>query len=84
MVGYKEWWVGYKEWLVGYKEWSVGYKKWLVIRRGGEGQTRPLFECDDQSAMAALMVAEQNSFKRHVYLEQSYYLHGYWVILTDK
>ncbi|KAJ3683054.1 hypothetical protein LUZ60_013281 [Juncus effusus] len=45
---------------------------------------RPVFEADDQSAMVYLLVTERDRWSKKVYLESSYFLHGYWVILVDK
>ncbi|KAK3034557.1 hypothetical protein RJ639_033803 [Escallonia herrerae] len=45
---------------------------------------RPVFEADDQSAMVYLLVTEKDKWAEKVYLENHYYLHGYWGILVDK
>jgi xyloglucan 6-xylosyltransferase len=44
---------------------------------------RPDFEADDQSALIYLLVT-QEQWKEKVFLETSYYLHGYWVILVER
>lgn len=44
---------------------------------------RPEFEADDQSALVYLLVT-QKKWSEKVFLENSYYLHGYWVILVEK
>ncbi|GMJ02062.1 xylosyltransferase 1, XYG XYLOSYLTRANSFERASE 1 [Hibiscus trionum] len=45
---------------------------------------RPVFEADDQSAMVYLLVKEREKWGEKVYLENGYYLHGYWGILVDR
>ncbi|KAJ7520860.1 hypothetical protein O6H91_19G026400 [Diphasiastrum complanatum] len=45
---------------------------------------RPSFEADDQSALVHLLVTQRAKWGDKVYLENSYYLHGYWAILVDK
>ncbi|KAL2641918.1 hypothetical protein R1flu_009505 [Riccia fluitans] len=45
---------------------------------------RPEFEADDQSALIYLLVTRQAELQPKVFLENSYYLHGYWVILVEK
>ncbi|KAJ7567534.1 hypothetical protein O6H91_02G151700 [Diphasiastrum complanatum] len=42
------------------------------------------FEADDQGALIYLLNAEKERWRSKVYLESSYYLHGYWVKLVDK
>lgn len=49
-----------------------------------ELKNRPPFEADDQSAMVYLLAKEKEKWGGKVYLENSYYLHGYWEILVDK
>ncbi|KAL1809548.1 hypothetical protein ACET3Z_026538 [Daucus carota] len=44
---------------------------------------RPVFEADDQSAMVYLLVSQRDKWAEKVYLENHYYLHGYWGILVD-
>ncbi|KAG6435436.1 hypothetical protein SASPL_100310 [Salvia splendens] len=45
---------------------------------------RPVFEADDQSAMVYILATEKEKWGEKVYLENHYYLHGYWGILVDK
>ncbi|KAJ7567530.1 hypothetical protein O6H91_02G151500 [Diphasiastrum complanatum] len=42
------------------------------------------FEADDQGALIYLLNAEKERWRSKVYLESSYYLHGYWIKLVDK
>jgi xyloglucan 6-xylosyltransferase len=44
---------------------------------------RPNFEADDQSALVYLLVTKTDEWADKVFLENSYYLHGYWAILVD-
>lgn len=45
---------------------------------------RPDFEADDQSALVYLLIKQKNKWADMVFLESSYYLHGYWMILVNK
>lgn len=45
---------------------------------------RPVFEADDQSALIYLLASKKDELASKVFLENTYYLHGYWVILVDK
>ncbi|KAJ7532793.1 hypothetical protein O6H91_13G020300 [Diphasiastrum complanatum] len=45
---------------------------------------RPEFEADDQSALVYLLATKKDEWGDKVFLESSYYLHGYWVILVEK
>ncbi|KAG0626402.1 hypothetical protein M758_2G123000 [Ceratodon purpureus] len=45
---------------------------------------RPVFDSDDQSVLAYLLVTQTQKWAPKVYLENSYYLHGYWVIIADR
>lgn len=45
---------------------------------------RPKFEADDQSALIYLLITQKELWASKVYLEESYYLHGYWMIIVDK
>ncbi|BBN06573.1 xyloglucan 6-xylosyltransferase [Marchantia polymorpha subsp. ruderalis] len=48
-------------------------------------QGRPAnFEADDQSGLVYLLNTLREEIAPKVYLESSYYLHGYWVILSEK
>ncbi|XP_022635046.1 xyloglucan 6-xylosyltransferase 2 [Vigna radiata var. radiata] len=49
-----------------------------------ELKDRPVFEADDQSAMVYLLAKDREKWGDKVYLENDYYLHGYWGILVDK
>ncbi|KAK7378971.1 hypothetical protein VNO80_04422 [Phaseolus coccineus] len=49
-----------------------------------ELKDRPVFEADDQSAMVYLLAKDRDKWGDKVYLENGYYLHGYWGILVDK
>ncbi|KAL2621258.1 hypothetical protein R1flu_001463 [Riccia fluitans] len=44
---------------------------------------RPDFESDDQSALIYLLLAQKERWAEKTYLENSYFLHGYWVILVE-
>ncbi|KAF3338687.1 putative glycosyltransferase 5 [Carex littledalei] len=46
---------------------------------------RPAFAADDQSALIYLLISDQqHKWLSKVYVENSYYLHGFWVGLVDK
>jgi xyloglucan 6-xylosyltransferase len=45
---------------------------------------RPDFEADDQSALIYLLITQRDVWGDKVFLESSYYLHGYWVAIVDK
>ncbi|KAJ3671341.1 hypothetical protein LUZ60_007420 [Juncus effusus] len=45
---------------------------------------RPAFEADDQSALIYLLTSQQDKWMNQVYVENSYYLHGFWAGLVDK
>lgn len=45
---------------------------------------RPVFEADDQSAMVYILATQREKWGDKVYLENAYYLHGYWGILVDR
>ncbi|KAL1334814.1 hypothetical protein HN51_063775 [Arachis hypogaea] len=49
-----------------------------------ELKNRPVFEADDQSAMVYLLATGKEQWGDKVYLENHYYLHGYWGILVDR
>ncbi|CAM6111622.1 unnamed protein product [Calypogeia fissa] len=44
---------------------------------------RPDFEADDQSALIYLLITQKEKWAEKTYLESSFYLHGYWVILVE-
>ncbi|KAL5722960.1 xyloglucan 6-xylosyltransferase [Ranunculus cassubicifolius] len=45
---------------------------------------RPAFEADDQSALIYLLISKKDVWMDKVFLENSYYLHGYWAGLVDQ
>ncbi|XP_009764347.1 probable xyloglucan 6-xylosyltransferase 5 [Nicotiana sylvestris] len=45
---------------------------------------RPAFEADDQSALIYLFVSQKDKWMQKVFVENSYYLHGYWAGLVDR
>ncbi|KAH6763490.1 xyloglucan xylosyltransferase 5 [Perilla frutescens var. hirtella] len=45
---------------------------------------RPSFEAEDQSALIYLLISRRDEWMDKVFLENSYYLHGYWVGLVDR
>lgn len=45
---------------------------------------RANFEADDQSALVYLLITQKQEWAGKVFLENSYYLHGYWVDLVGK
>ncbi|ERN02815.1 hypothetical protein AMTRI_Chr12g237610 [Amborella trichopoda] len=45
---------------------------------------RPAFEADDQSALIYLLISKKDEWAGKVFLEESYYLHGYWAGLVDR
>ncbi|MED6182338.1 putative xyloglucan 6-xylosyltransferase 3 [Stylosanthes scabra] len=45
---------------------------------------RPAFEADDQSALIYLLLSKKEKWMDKVFLENSYYLHGYWAGLVDR
>ncbi|XP_055815205.1 probable xyloglucan 6-xylosyltransferase 5 [Solanum dulcamara] len=45
---------------------------------------RPAFEADDQSALIYLLVSHKDKWMPKVFVENSYYLHGYWAGLVDR
>ena len=45
---------------------------------------RTNFEADDQSALVYLLITQRAEWAPKVLLENSYYLHGYWVDLVGK
>ncbi|CAL0327628.1 unnamed protein product [Lupinus luteus] len=45
---------------------------------------RPAFEADDQSALIYLLLSQKGRWMDKVFLENSFYLHGYWVGLVDR
>ncbi|CAA6670393.1 unnamed protein product [Spirodela intermedia] len=45
---------------------------------------RPAFEADDQSALIYLLLSKQEQWFPKTFIENSYYLHGYWPGLVDR
>ncbi|KAK4774958.1 hypothetical protein SAY86_009893 [Trapa natans] len=45
---------------------------------------RPDFDADDQSALIYLLISQRDKWLDKVFIENSYYLHGYWVGLVDR
>ncbi|KAL6983437.1 xyloglucan 6-xylosyltransferase [Sarracenia purpurea var. burkii] len=45
---------------------------------------RPEFEADDQSALIYLLISKKDEWMNKVFVENSFYLHGYWVGLVDR
>ncbi|XP_031492022.1 probable xyloglucan 6-xylosyltransferase 5 [Nymphaea colorata] len=45
---------------------------------------RPAFEADDQSALIYLLITQQEQWMNKVFIENSYFLHGYWAGLVDR
>jgi len=45
---------------------------------------RPAFEADDQSALIYLLLSQKDKWMDKVFIENSYYLHGFWAGLVDK
>ncbi|MCO5548072.1 hypothetical protein L7F22_001529 [Adiantum nelumboides] len=69
--------------------WAPMGPKGKVREEGGKVLTealvgRPAFEADDQSALIYLLIAQKDLWKDKVYLENSYYLHGYWVAIVER
>ncbi|KAL3684722.1 hypothetical protein R1sor_002744 [Riccia sorocarpa] len=46
-------------------------------------QGRKDFESDDQSALIYLLLSQREKWAQKTFLESSYFLHGYWVILVE-
>ncbi|KAL2462863.1 putative glycosyltransferase 3 [Forsythia ovata] len=45
---------------------------------------RPAFEADDQSALIYLLISKKDEWMSKVFVENSFYLHGYWAGLVDR
>ncbi|KAL9306589.1 Xyloglucan 6-xylosyltransferase 4 [Arabidopsis thaliana] len=45
---------------------------------------RPAFEADDQSALIYLLLSQKEKWIEKVYVENQYYLHGFWEGLVDR
>ncbi|PIN23835.1 Subunit of Golgi mannosyltransferase complex [Handroanthus impetiginosus] len=44
----------------------------------------PAFEADDQSALIYLLITQKDQWMDKVFVENSYYLHGFWEGLVDR
>lgn len=68
--------------------WAPMGPKGVVREEAGKVLTealegRPAFEADDQSALIYLLITQRDLWGSKVYLENSYYLHGYWVAIVE-
>uniref|UniRef100_A0A0E0J6R0 Uncharacterized protein n=1 Tax=Oryza nivara TaxID=4536 RepID=A0A0E0J6R0_ORYNI len=45
---------------------------------------RPAFEADDQSALIHILLTQKERWMDKVYVEDKYFLHGFWAGLVDK
>lgn len=45
---------------------------------------RPAFEADDQSALIYLLISQKDRWMNEVFVENSFYLHGFWEGLVDR
>ncbi|KAL3819484.1 hypothetical protein ACJIZ3_005389 [Penstemon smallii] len=45
---------------------------------------RPAFEADDQSALIYLLISEKDKWMNKVFVENAFYLHGFWEGLVDR
>ncbi|GFQ02040.1 putative glycosyltransferase 5 [Phtheirospermum japonicum] len=69
--------------------WAQMGPKGRVRAEAGEILTaslkgRPKFEADDQSALIYLLISRKDEWMDKVFLENSYYLHGFWAGLVDR
>lgn len=69
-------------------EWAPMGPKGPVREEAGKILTanlkgRPAFEADDQSALIYLLITKTEWMKK-VFVENSYFLHGYWAGLVDR
>lgn len=69
--------------------WAPMGPKGVIRKEAGKILTdnlkgRPEFEADDQSALIYLLISKKNELIDKVFLENSYFLHGYWVSLVDQ
>lgn len=70
-------------------DWAPMGPKGVVREEAGKILTgylkgRPAFEADDQSALIYLLLSKKDKWMDKVFLENSYYLHGYWAGLVDR
>lgn len=47
-------------------------------------QNRPVFDSDDQSVLVWMLYYQKEKWAHKVFLESTFYLHGYWIILTQR
>lgn len=69
--------------------WAPMGPKGLIRDEAGKILTanlkgRPAFEADDQSALIYLLISKKDEWMDKVFLENAYYLHGYWAGLVDR
>lgn len=69
--------------------WAPMGPKGLIREEAGKILTaylkgRPAFEADDQSALIYLLLSQKDKWMDKVFLENQYYLHGYWAGLVDR
>lgn len=69
--------------------WAPMGPKGVIRNEAGEMLSKRLtgrgnFEADDQSALVYLLITQRQEWATKVLLENSYYLHGYWVDLVGK
>ncbi|GMH01374.1 hypothetical protein Nepgr_003213 [Nepenthes gracilis] len=69
--------------------WAPMGPKGLIRDEAGKILTanlrgRPAFEADDQSALIYLLITQKGEWMDKVFVENSYYLHGFWLGLVDK
>lgn len=69
--------------------WAPMGPKGPIRERAGKMLTskltgRPKFEADDQSALVYLLIYQKEKWMSKVFIENSYYLHGYWEGLVDQ
>jgi xyloglucan 6-xylosyltransferase len=69
--------------------WAPMGPKGVIRNKAGELLSKSLtgrtnFEADDQSALVYLLITQRQEWATKVLLENSYYLHGYWLDLVGK
>jgi xyloglucan 6-xylosyltransferase len=69
--------------------WAPMRPKGLIRDQAGKILTanlkgRPAFEADDQSALIYLLLSQKDKWIDKVFIDNSYYLHGFWAGLVDK
>ncbi|KAM7480054.1 hypothetical protein LguiA_028267 [Lonicera macranthoides] len=70
-------------------EWAPMGPKGPIREEAGKILTanlkgRPAFEADDQSALIYLLISQKDEWMNKVFVENSYFLHGYWAGLVDR